>query len=217
MKKKLIVALAAAVAIGVAISGYVAFPWVQEQLLLRKVQQGDASAAIKLSEIYRWSLLGHCDDQARTRKLLTRSRELLRTQADAGNVDAMYALAMNYRDAMCRVIPGDKERGAAWALKAGQKGHAGAEGFLVSYYLSGDRATRPEERAKAVALMMKHAEAGGAWSQAVIGHRYMHGTDLPLDFEKARIWLEKASAQGDEGAKQDLELLNYLQSGISEE
>lgn len=212
MKKKSAVALAAVIAIWVAIVGYFAFPWVQEQLLLRSVKQGDASAAIQLSEIYRRSLYGHCDDQARTRKLLTRSRELLRTQADAGNAEAMLALAMNYRDAMCRFIPGDKERALAWALKAAEKDHAGAEEFLIGHYLSGSNSSRPEERAKAVALMMKHAEAGKPGAQAVIGHRYMHGTDLPLDLEKARYWLEKASEQDDESAKQDLELLDYLEN-----
>jgi len=212
LKNKFTVALAAAIAIGVAISGYAAFPWVQEQLLLRKVQQGDVSAAIKLSEIYQRSLLAHCDDPAQTRKVLAQSRDLLRTPADAGNADAMYALAMNYRDAMCRAIPGDRERSVMWAQRAAQAGHAGAEGLMFNYYLTGDRAAHPENRAKAVALLMKWAEAGGAGAQAAIGHRYMHGTDLPLDFKKARIWLEKASAQGDEGAKQDLELLDYLQS-----
>jgi TPR repeat protein len=211
MRQKVKVLLAASLAGCVAVGGYFALPMVREQILLRGVQQGDAGAAIKLAKIYQSEILSFCGDLPRSRQILARSRELLRTQADAGNADAMYELALTYRTGICEVVPiGVRELSLSWAMKAAQKGHLPAMGLVAQAYLdvTGDEAAVSEARANAVAWYMRMAEAGNPGAQAWIGYRYLQGLYLPQDYEKARVWLEKALANGYTGARRDVGLLN---------
>ena len=55
----------------------------------------------------------------------------------------------------------------------------------------------------------KAAEGGYVDAQLAIGHAYLWGRGVPRDRDKARYWLEKAAAQGDQQAQKYLDDPTY--------
>lgn len=180
--------------------------------LEERVKRGrDVEAATQLSKLYLGDVLRHCDDWPRSRQILARSREILLPYADAGDTNAMMELAYNYRDAVCEVIPGDRERSNELIDKAADLGDVRAMSELYMRYFAvrGDRATVEEANAKGLVWFIKVADAGGVGAQAGLGERYMLGIGgVPQDDNKAREYLEKASDAGEVSAKRDLGVLH---------
>jgi TPR repeat protein len=218
MKKRWKVALAVVIVATAAWGGYAAYaPVLEKQILLNRVKQGDVVASTKLSKIYRWEALDHCDDIPRSRQIVARSRELLLPYADAGDTDAMVLLAENYREGMCENRPGDRERAHQWFEKAANLGNVAAMSALYMSYFGerGERAAVEEANVKGLMWFMRAADAGYAPAQVGLGHRYLLGVGgVPQDDNKAREYLEKASADGSAGAKRDLALLHATSSEI---
>lgn len=65
----------------------------------------------------------------------------------------------------------------------------------------------------AVQDYVKAADLGSAWSQNHIGWFYMKGIKVPVDFKKARRYLELSANQGNRTAKENLVILNGLEQG----
>ncbi len=60
---------------------------------------------------------------------------------------------------------------------------------------------------------IKAADLGSSWSQNHIGWFYMKGIKVPVDYKKARHYLEMAAKQGNKTAKENLAILNGLEQG----
>jgi TPR repeat protein len=60
---------------------------------------------------------------------------------------------------------------------------------------------------------IKAADLGSSWSQNHMGWFYMKGIQVPVDFKKARHYLELAAAQGNQTAKENLVILSNLEKG----
>lgn len=208
-----------AVVLGVALvavgAGAIAsYPYASELWLQRRLAAGDADAAAPLSRLYWSRALDHCDNPAEARAILGKGRTILRKQAEAGNVEAMFELGFQSRDALCDGVPADLPDFFKWMEAAANKGHRPAMGMLSGYYFSASASDDPDAQARGVVWLMKEAELGDSGSQAAIGHRYLYGIALPKDANKAREWLEKASAQGEASATRDLGLIHA--SGVAD-
>ena len=59
------------------------------------------------------------------------------------------------------------------------------------------------------------ADLGASWSQNHLGWYYMKGINVPVNYLKAKYYLDLAAKQGNETAMENLELLKKLQSGES--
>ena len=60
---------------------------------------------------------------------------------------------------------------------------------------------------------IKAADLGSARSQNHIGWLYMKGINVPVNFKKARHYLELAARQDNRTARENLEILNRLEQG----
>lgn len=63
---------------------------------------------------------------------------------------------------------------------------------------------------KAIPDYLAAAELGAHWSQNRMGWFYMMGINVPVDYTKARRFLEMAAKQGNNTAKENLEILERL-------
>ena len=59
------------------------------------------------------------------------------------------------------------------------------------------------------------AEAGVSAAQYALGIAYVDNDGIPVDYDKARYWLEKAAAQGNEAAIRDLAELNAMMNATT--
>jgi len=68
---------------------------------------------------------------------------------------------------------------------------------------------RDEEREeqRVVSWQMTQASNGVRYAQCELGKRYLQGDGVPVNTNLARLWLEKAAAQGSEEAGQLLKAL----------
>lgn len=57
------------------------------------------------------------------------------------------------------------------------------------------------------------ADLGAAWSQNRIGWNYMKGINVPVDYVKAKHYLDLAAKQGNQTAKENLVILDKLRKG----
>lgn len=57
------------------------------------------------------------------------------------------------------------------------------------------------------------ADLGASWSQNHLGWYYMQGINVPVNYLKAKYYLDLAAKQGNETAMENLEILRQLQSG----
>ncbi len=57
------------------------------------------------------------------------------------------------------------------------------------------------------------ADLGAGWSQNRMGWNYMKGINVPVDYAKARHYLDLAAKQGNQTAKENLVILDKLRKG----
>ena len=88
---------------------------------------------------------------------VTQAFEKRRAQAEAGDAEAQYALAMQLRFGVG--VPQDLAAGAAWLLRAAEKGYLEAQFTLGLLYEQG-RDGVPRDYVEAVAWLRTAAEAG---------------------------------------------------------
>ncbi len=60
---------------------------------------------------------------------------------------------------------------------------------------------------------VKAADLGSCWSQNHIGWFYMKGIKVPVDYKKARHYLELSARQGNQTAKENLVILSGMEHG----
>lgn len=71
-----------------------------------------------------------------------------------------------------------------------------------------------DETQEEISIVTWRAERGHAASQLMLGQAYLRGNRVPQDFERARLWLELASMQGDHVAQYELGSLHYTGQGV---
>jgi hypothetical protein len=118
---------------------------------------------------------------------------VLRQEADAGNPEAQYKLALRYLDSTSQ-LHNDTE-GLQWLQRAADAGHALSQVSLGLIYRSGDHGVK-QDFLEAVKWLRKASEAGDPHGQSELGFMYERGEGLPKDeAEAARLyWL--AADQG---------------------
>jgi len=79
--------------------------------------------------------------------------------------------------------------------QAAALGSVYARGVLGANYCRGDGVAKDERRCHSVYLLL--AEEGQALYQRLVGLQYINGVGVPVDYDAARYWLEKASNGGD--------------------
>jgi Domain of unknown function (DUF4034) len=66
---------------------------------------------------------------------------------------------------------------------------------------------------KAIQDYLSAANGGASWSQNHIGWYYMKGINVPVDYVKAKHYLELAAKQGDRNAMANLDMLKKIKTG----
>jgi len=116
-------------------------------------------------------------------------------------------LARQYRDGL-GVKQSDKKAVELYEMSA-KRGNANAQFNLGVYYLQGMYGlTQSFERA--VEFFTLATNQGHSQAQYNLGLLYLNGDGIETSYSKAREWLTKAAAQGDENAIEALKELDQL-------
>ena len=124
----------------------------------------------------------------------------IRTQAEHGDASAQYRLGQHY------VAAQNLMEAKKWYEKAAAQGYADAaykRGRLYDDAHDKTKAGQYYETARQ--QWEKAANAGDADAQYQLGVMCREGLGIPVDAAQARVWFEKAAAQGHEAAKAALE------------
>ena len=98
----------------------------------------------------------------------------------------------------------DDKQAAEWLEKAAGHDYIHAQKKLAALVITGTGT--PQDTAKGMELLRAAAEQGDATSQTLLGMAYNTGLfGIGQDPAQARVWLEKAAAQGSKEARAYLE------------
>jgi hypothetical protein len=115
-----------------------------------------------------------------------------KVEAEQGNADAQYSLAMKYVNGWG--VPKDEKEAVKWLRLAGEQGHDVAQFTVSSMYADGQGV--PKDEKEAVKWMRLAAEQGFASAQLSLGAKYYLGTGVPKDNVPAYMWANIAGANG---------------------
>ena len=137
--------------------------------------------------------------------------------AEQGHARAQCCAGVLYENGGDGEIEINPEKAADWYRKAAEQGNARAQSLLASAYRRGFGVV--QDPALAVQWYTRAADQGNAQSQYDLGLWYLErARDLTSEMQsemlaRARVWLEKAAAQGFEKARRMLPDLIRLQGG----
>lgn len=143
--------------------------------------------------------------------------EWYETAAEAGHARAQCCAGTLYENGGEGEVEIDPEKAVYWYEKAAEQGNDRAQALLASAYRRGFGV--PQDPALAVQWYTRAASQGNAQSQYDLGLWYIErARDLTPEMRsemlaRARVWLEKAAAQGFEKASRMLPDLIRLQGG----
>jgi TPR repeat protein len=120
----------------------------------------------------------------------------MRRAAEQGLAEAQFDLGMTYVTG--EGVPRNPVEGAAWYRKAADQALPEAEAELGTCYLEGTGV--PKNIPEGMRLIRKAAEEGFGPAQSSLGLCYLKGNGVTKDYVQAYMWLDLASAQGDERA-----------------
>lgn len=124
--------------------------------------------------------------------------------ANNGSLEGNHWLAVCYNDGL-GVERNPKEAFKRYCLSADQ-GFAESQVNLGIHYICGDDVA-PKDVKKAVGYFISSANQGNALAQYCLGECYLDGSVGEVDKYKAKVWFQKAAAQGEQHA---IEALNNL-------
>lgn len=169
--------------------------------LLRAAAGHHAWAQFRLAELYRHGQ-GVGRDPRRATEWMFRAAQL-GVPAAAYNVGVMYASGQG--------APKDAAEAERWYLMAAEGGVTEARYALAVIYLQGSGPAGPQLY-EGFQMLKAAAQGGHTAAQAMLGQIYLTGLDtLNRDQREARLWLERAAAQGDRSSRQRLTELNLLE------
>ena len=157
--------------------------------ILPYAEQGDGEAQCLVAEAF---FHGNGTEQDRARAF-----EWYLLAANNGMLGAMDSLGLCYSEGHgCKQ---NYQQAVRWYRNAAHKGHLGGMANLGYCYVTGRGVERnPEEGVYWIRLA---AERGHGAAQALLGECYLNGTGVEEeDREQARVWLERAAAQGNRRA-----------------
>lgn len=128
------------------------------------------------------------------------SFETIKSKAEAGDVGALYELGARYSHGLG--VEKNAELGRKWLLLAAGKGHPLAQSDAGLMLLNEGKVK------EGLVWMTRAAEQGVVNSQFELGQIYGEGRIVKLDREKAKLWLQKASENGDSRATAALKKLS---------
>lgn len=174
----------------------------------------DASAQYKLGCCFARGNCGVGKDDSQAFKLF-------RMSANQGNVDALYIVALCYRDGIGANKNGEEQKKALFA--AATKDHAAALATIGDLYRDGnlvgqdftisleyfkkamaggmDAAKDSAAQIDRLALYWKSANDGDAEAQLNLGACYRDGIQISVNDDVATMWFGKAAAQGNHEAE----------------
>jgi TPR repeat protein len=161
--------------------------------LRRHVENEVPEAITSLGDAYRHGRLGLVKSDKKAAKIYRRAVEL-------GNVDAMRYLAGLHNTGSGVKL--DKKKAERLYRMAADRGDTIAQ-YKLGILLYHEE--RFEEAIHSVALA---ANQGLTRAESLLGHSYEVGDGTDVDFGKARYWLQRAAAKGDELAKAALARLD---------
>jgi len=124
----------------------------------------------------------------------------LQTQAEHGDASAQYRLGQHY------VAAQNLMEAKKWYEKAAAQGYADAAYKLGRLYDDAHDKTKAGQYYETARQQWeKAANAGDADAQYQLGVMCREGLGIPVDAAQARVWFEKAAAQGHEAARAALE------------
>lgn len=124
--------------------------------------------------------------------------------ANNGSLEGNHWLAVCYNDGL-GVERNPKEAFKRYCLSA-EQGFAESQVRLGIHYMCGDDVA-PKDVKKAIGYFISSANQGNALAQYCLGECYLDGSVGEVDKYKAKVWFQKAAAQGEQHA---IEALNNL-------
>jgi hypothetical protein len=121
-----------------------------------------------------------------------RAAELMRRAADAGEIDAQYALAVLYRQG--KGVTRDPVEGAIWMARAAAARNAAAEVEYGIMLFNGEGVIRNETGA--AAFFLRAAEKGNPVAQNRLARLHAAGRGVPRDLVEAAKWHAIAGSRG---------------------
>ena len=116
----------------------------------------------------------------------------LQQQAESGNSDAQYDLAMCYWKGE-KGAPKDDSKAFYWAKKSAEQGDAYAQSWVGYFYENGYGTAR--DFGEAAYWYRRSADQGNRFSQNNLGECYYYGRGVERNYEKAASWYKKAADQ----------------------
>lgn len=167
--------------------------WMQRALAVTEnaANKGDTISMFMLGSIYEFGVAEITVDKAR-------SRDWLKKGAQAGDPQAMRALALS----LLEENNPDTKTAFGWALKAAKAGDLMAMTLVSQMSADGQGVARDEKQSRA--WLQKAADGGQATAMRLLAERYYRGQDIAADQTQAKRWMEKAAAAGDTKAMNDL-------------
>ena len=164
-----------------------------EKKLLKAAKEGNIDAQFDLGSFY--ALKGE----------LEKSNYWYKKVAEQGDSEAMFMLFMNYM--MDDNTPENQEQATYWFKKASEAkyfkdpdGNFTKVGKLMEDEGITELLDTELDKLSNIDLYRHGAIAGNAKSQTSLGYFYLFGDGIEMDYGKARMWLSKASEQGDADA-----------------
>ncbi len=127
--------------------------------------------------------------------------DALRKKAEQGDALAQLNLGAAYDNGMG--VPRDVDKAIEWYKKSADQGLAEAQFNLAHILVAEDISA-----VGAAEYMLKAAEQGLPDAQFLMGVTYAEGLGVEPDEEKAKIWLNRAIAQGQKDAAKFLKKMN---------
>jgi TonB family protein len=139
--------------------------------------------------------------------------EAYRKNAEQGNSDAQYRLALAY--AQGQGVTRDYAKALEWFRKAAEQDHVNAQFTLGQMYSSGEGI--PQDHAEAAKWFSKAAEQGNPGAQVSLGLIYIQGIGVPKDYVEAAKWFRKSAEQGNHRAQSILGSMHAEGLGVTKD
>jgi len=118
--------------------------------------------------------------------------ERIRKEAEAGDADGQFYLALLYKDG--KGVAQDDAQYASWLRKAAEQDHVGAQVRLIGLYEKGRGV--PRNLGSAAGWARRAAENGDTTGQGELVLFYYYGRGVEKDYVQAVKWLTVAKASG---------------------
>jgi TPR repeat protein len=138
-----------------------------------------------------------------------------RSEAEAGDADAQFTLAVLYLSGLGTGGPEDMAEAANWFRRAAEQGHVAAQSKLGEMYAAG-KGVQQSDR-DAVNWYRRAAEQGSADAQFELAAMYSDGTGVLQNHLDAANWYRRAAQKGHAGAMSMLALKYTRGEGVQKD